>query len=111
MNYDITFCGDDCKNVECFRNMVHAPINIPISISSLKHTEYCQDYYIFTFGYSQPHEGRYVKIFGNYESARKKMVDKYGDKWAFQYSATEWQSWLNRKPSYIPIETELEVII
>ena len=38
------------------------------------------------------------------------MVEKYGKTWAFQYSSKEWEEWKHRRPQYIPIETELEVI-
>ena len=69
-----------------------------------------EESYFFTFGYGQPHEGKYVKVYGDYATARKKMVDKYGLNWAFQYSDKEWSDWLERKPWYIPTETELEVI-
>lgn len=69
-----------------------------------------EDYYIFTFGYSQKHQGHYVKIKGTYGSAREKMVEQYGNEWAFQYSEAEWQDWLDRKPDYIPAEKLLETI-
>ena len=29
---------------------------------------------------------RFVKITGSYEDARKKMFDRFGDKWSTQYS-------------------------
>ena len=69
-----------------------------------------EQYWIFTFGCGQKHEGRYVKIFGTYGTAREKMVERYGLNWAFQYSEKEWKEWLERKPWYIPAETELETI-
>lgn len=65
--------------------------------------------WIFTFGQGQEHAGHYVRIRGSYGSAREEMFRRYGDKWAFQYSEQEWQDWLDRKPPYIPAETELEV--
>ena len=67
-------------------------------------------WYIFTFGYGQPNEGKYVKVWGTYETARQKMVAIYGLNWAFQYSEEQWNDWLARKPWYIPAETELDVI-
>jgi len=67
-------------------------------------------WWIFTFGGGQLHEGMYVKIKGTYLSARKEMVERYGNKWAFQYSEEEWEDWLNRKPDYIPAEELLEEI-
>lgn len=33
------------------------------------------------------------RVKGDYGEARKKMFDRYGDKWAFQYSAEEWDGW------------------
>lgn len=69
-----------------------------------------KQYWIFTFGCGQEHEGKYVKIWGTFGEAREKMFEKYGDKWAFQYTEKEWGKWLERKPWYIPGETELEVI-
>ena len=69
-----------------------------------------ESWWIFTFGWGQPHENTYVKIWGTFESARQKMFDKYGDMWAFQYSEEKWNNWLETKPNYIPTETLLEVI-
>ena len=66
-----------------------------------------REYWIFTFGYGQDHGGRFVKIYGSYGEARHKMFIKYGDKWAFQYSASEWEDWVKRGISH---ETLLEVI-
>ena len=67
------------------------------------------EYYIFTFGQGQEHAGHYVKIFGTYGEAREKMFDRYGEKWAFQYSAEDWKEWEERRPSYLE-EKLLEVI-
>ncbi len=69
-----------------------------------------KNYYIFTFGSGQLHEGKYVKIFGDYDSARKLMFERYGDNWAFQYSSKEWGDWLREKPFYVPNEIELETL-
>lgn len=41
--------------------------------------------WIFTFGYGHLFPNKYVKIKGSYESAREKMVEHFGTKWAFQY--------------------------
>lgn len=65
-------------------------------------------YWIFTFGYGQPNAGKYVKIYGDFVSARQKMVNKYGTQWAFQYSATDWAARVSAGQH--PLETELEVI-
>lgn len=75
-----------------------------------KLTESKECWYIFTFGYGQKHAGHYVKIWGTFETARQKMIDNYGVDWAFQYSEKRWLQWLERKPEYIPAETEMEVI-
>lgn len=69
-----------------------------------------EEWWVFTFGVGQLFEGYYVRIWGTYESARKKMVDKYGLNWAFQYNLTDWSS-MERNPNrYWPMEKLLEVI-
>ena len=65
------------------------------------------EYWIFTFGCGQEHGGRFVKIYGSYSEARQKMFDRYGKKWAFQYSAKEWDKNVQRG---VATETLLEVI-
>lgn len=67
-------------------------------------------WWIFTFGQGQEHAGCIVKIQGTRTSSREKMFEKYGDKWAFQYSLEEWGEWLRKKPPYLPEEQVLEVI-
>lgn len=69
-------------------------------------------YWIFTFGVGQPNAGKYVKVYGDYESARRKMIDRYGLHWAFQYSMTQWREWIEEagKAGH-PVETELGVIL
>jgi len=43
-------------------------------------------WWMFTFMFSQELlSGRYVKIYGTHRSAREKMVESFGVKWAFQY--------------------------
>lgn len=69
-----------------------------------------KQWYIFTFGYSQQHQNQYVKIYGTYNSARQKMFDKYGNKWAFQYTEDSWKEWERTRPSYLSVETMLEEI-
>lgn len=49
-----------------------------------------EPYWYFTFGCGQKHAGHYVKIRGTYGEARKKMFERFGDEWAFQYSEQEW---------------------
>lgn len=68
------------------------------------------EWWIFTFGYGQENEGKFVRIHGTYESARGKMFSEFGDKWAFQYSQEEWDDWKKRCPEYIPVETLLKEI-
>lgn len=65
-------------------------------------------WYYFTFGCGQQHAGHYVKIFGTFSGTRKKMFDKYGSKWGFQYSEEEWAEYERKYPAYV--ETLLEVI-
>lgn len=69
-----------------------------------------QEWWIFTFGSGQEHEGKYVRIKGTYFTAREKMFDRYGEKWGFQYSEKEWEDIKNDPQRWWPIETELEVI-
>ena len=65
------------------------------------------EWYYFTFGVGQPHAGKFVKIRGTFEESRQKMFDKYGDRWAFQYSEVEWRRY---KSIHVDTETLLEVI-
>ena len=69
-----------------------------------------KQYWIFTFGSGQKHEGYYVKINGTYGEAREKMFDRYGEEWSFQYSEEQWDNWLKTKPEWIPEESLLEII-
>ena len=69
-----------------------------------------KEYWIFTFGDGHMYYGYYVKIYGSYAEARRKMAAKYGTKWAFQYSKEQWDEWLDTKPWYFKNEEELEVI-
>lgn len=67
--------------------------------------------WIFTFGCGQTHEGRYIRIYAcDYDEARAEMIRRYGTEWAFQYSEQEWNEWLQHKPEWVPLETELETI-
>ena len=49
--------------------------------------------WVFTFGKGQRNAGKCVRIKGDYYEARRKMIEKYGLQWAFQYSAEEWDKW------------------
>jgi hypothetical protein len=52
-----------------------------------------------------------VRIKGTYAEAREKMVEKYGIKWAFQYSWDEWEKIVADMDMWCqPHEEELEVI-
>ena len=42
-----------------------------------------KQWWTFTFGDGQQHEGMYVEIYGTFESARRKMFERYGSEWAF----------------------------
>lgn len=68
------------------------------------------EWWIFTFGCGQEHAGYYVRVFGTYGEARAKMCEKYGDKWAFQYSAVEWDGWSQDLDRAWYMEKELEVL-
>lgn len=77
-----------------------------------KHTsgkEKEKQYWIFTFGCGQKGAGTAVKIAGTYGEAREKMCNKYGNKWAFQYSEEEWNEYQN-DPYLCELETITEVI-
>lgn len=43
--------------------------------------------WFFTFCGNHEHRNGYVKIHGTYYEARKEMVRRYGQEWAFQYDA------------------------
>lgn len=49
--------------------------------------------WVFTFGSGQPLAGYYVRFSGDFGEARRKMCEKFGNKWAFQYSASKWAEW------------------
>ena len=47
--------------------------------------------FYFTFGFGQLHENGFHVIESNdANSARETMVDRFGTKWAFQYTEAEW---------------------
>ena len=47
--------------------------------------------YYFTFGFGQQYPNCFTKIEAeDYSKAREAMVDKFGLKWAFQYSEKQW---------------------
>lgn len=72
-------------------------------------------YWIFTFGCGREEygdkAGTAVKVYANsYSEARKKMCDKYGYKWAFQYSAKEWKEFRDDPKRFWDMEEITEVI-
>ena len=79
------------------------------SMMKMKEPQTC-NCWIFIFGSGHVHEGKYVAVYGKCGEARRKMADKYGYTWAFQYSIDDWQTWLREKPWYVSAETELETI-
>ena len=50
-----------------------------------------RQWFVFTFGCGQEHAGKYVRFFGDYMEARRKMCERYGPVWAFQYSESDWK--------------------
>ena len=68
------------------------------------------NWWVFTFGSGQEHAGKYVLIQGTFNEARTKMVERYGTKWAFQYSSKDWDDIVNNPCRTWPVETLLEVI-
>lgn len=68
--------------------------------------------FIFTFGSSHHNAKLCQPIYAkDYESARQKMFDIYGDKWAFQYSEEEWDEWKERAEKLkCPLEEEMDPI-
>ncbi len=67
-----------------------------------------EEVWIFTFGCGQENEGKCVKIKGTFSSAREEMVERYGTKWAFQYSEKEWERMAKDPNRLWPMETELK---
>ena len=45
--------------------------------------------WFFTFGINHEHGGNYVVFKGTFESARDKMVQTFGNQWAFQYGSAK----------------------
>jgi len=46
-----------------------------------------EQFWYFTFGHGQEHFGKYTKIYGTKMSAHNAMFNKFGAKWAMQYSS------------------------
>jgi len=47
--------------------------------------------WLFTFGYGQPNQNTFVRIWGTFESAREEMFRRHGERWSFQYPSSEEQ--------------------
>jgi len=46
--------------------------------------------WIFTFGFGQKHEGKFIRVLGeSRQDARKKIDEMFGNKFAFQYENEE----------------------
>ena len=72
-----------------------------------------EQYWCFTFGCGQENEGFYVKVKGSFGEARAKMVERYGNKWGFQYSEEEWNEYEKKNKEGTlgyPLEKLLNVI-
>ena len=69
-----------------------------------------EKWYVFTFGSGQLYEGSYVRIWGTFESARAKMIEKYAYLWAFQYEEDQWLKLIKQRPGWVPPEQLLETI-
>lgn len=65
----------------------------------------------FTFGCGMPNEGKCQPILADsFGSAREKMFELHGPKWAFQYSEEEWDEIKNDKNRYWEMEEDLETV-
>lgn len=70
-----------------------------------------KEVYIFTFGIGHQFQNTAVRITApNYQSARRKMVEKFGLAWAFQYTEENYYMTCNRSGiAPYPISHEFEV--
>lgn len=68
--------------------------------------------FIFTFGSGQAGEGFYQPIYAkDYGTARTKMIEMFGKKWAFQYLEEEWLEWeAEAEKMGFPSEKPLEAV-
>jgi len=48
-----------------------------------------EQYWYFTFGSAHAHPNGYIKIYGTFDASRMKMVERFGEKWAFQYRSSD----------------------
>ena len=71
--------------------------------------------FYFTFGSSKDHAHPRMAlpiVADNYAIAREAMFKLYGDKWAFQYTAEQWECMKQRSRSeaFFDLESELDEI-
>ena len=52
--------------------------------------------WFFTFGQGHHYPNRFVRIHGTMESARAEMCRRYGNKWAMQYDAPQFDGQAER---------------
>lgn len=55
--------------------------------------------WIFTFGCGQNHAGHYVRLEGDFDTARDKMFFLFGREWSMQYSLRSWMRQAQRGSS------------
>ena len=53
----------------------------------------------FTFGVGTPYRGRHVVIEGTADSTREEMWERFGPKWAFQYTEKQYTEIIKRWPT------------
>ena len=63
-----------------------------------------------TFGCGMENAGYCQPILGTYSSAREKMFELYGTKWAFQYSEQDWENIRNDPNRKWPMEKDLKLM-
>lgn len=62
-------------------------------------TDEIQPWY-FTFGGGHAHPDGYIRIEGTFNQAREEMVQRWGKKWAFQYSEGDFLPQIERYGLY-----------
>lgn len=63
--------------------------------------------WVFTFGSNHKYPGRYIKLYGTYDSTRDEMFEMFGSDWAFQYAEETWEDMKNDPKRSWPMEEEL----
>ena len=65
--------------------------------------------YYFTFGWGQPNQGHYIKVWAEDEvKARTLMFKNFGPSWAFSYTEEEWLKSATEGCRFYNMETPLE---